>query len=716
MKKADKKGFRKVQKADKANKANKVNLASKIRKAIGTNKKRLKFNLKPKSIRGQLTAAIMALLLVFTIIIATATSFITSRTLTSNAKNSMADSVNELNHYFSLLFNQVTVQANQLAVDKNMVPKKYDLTNLENSLFNTQLKNQITTIKNLNKGISHITIITPDAIVSDTDILNPKDISGFSEWLEQLKTQSVNPWVSDYRGEVLKLKVDPNSPNKVETNSPISYVRKGVANNHYYIIDVKADIFENALATNLSKNAVAYAISPNGKVISTSGSIEVENDNYLNSIIEQANNIESNTFETKNNNETLLVSYTKSTEDDWIYVIAAPKKELLASVNSINLTIVLIAVIFTVIGVAIAILYTFNFTKDLLKLSKSMAEVEQGNLNAEVSINREDEIGLLLSKFNSMVSQLKRLISNNKNIANQVSEFSNKVAIISNENTLSANEISQTIQQISIGMSDQTVEAEKSLKSAIELTDKINNVVSAIKSITDISTQVSSLTKEGKNVAETLTETSTANKELVSNVVSEIKTLNHSAEAIYGITSMLNEISEQTKLLSLNASIEAARAGEEGRGFAVVADEIRKLAERSNKATKEINKIIEKISEQLKLTTELIIDSGRSTDSQFKAVEKSTDMFNEIDLSTEILTQNIVTISQAINNINEYKEQVINSIKSISVVSEEAAASTEEASASTEQQLASIEDLNEMTKQLSNLANQLNEEISKFKF
>ncbi|NLM34918.1 MAG: hypothetical protein GX206_05710, partial [Clostridiales bacterium] len=63
MKKADKKGFRKVQKADKANKANKankVNLASKIRKAIGTNKKRLKFNLKPKSIRGQLTAAIMA--------------------------------------------------------------------------------------------------------------------------------------------------------------------------------------------------------------------------------------------------------------------------------------------------------------------------------------------------------------------------------------------------------------------------------------------------------------------------------------------------------------------------------------------------------------------------------------------------------------------------------------------------------------------------------
>ena len=120
-----------------------------------------------------------------------------------------------------------------------------------------------------------------------------KDISGFSEWLEQLKTQSVNPWVSDYRGEVLKLKVDPNSPNKVETNSPISYVRKGLANNHYYIIDVKADIFENALATNLSKNAVAYAISPNGKVISTSGSIEVENDNYLNSIIEQANNIES---------------------------------------------------------------------------------------------------------------------------------------------------------------------------------------------------------------------------------------------------------------------------------------------------------------------------------------------------------------------------------------------------------------------------------------
>lgn len=693
MKKAGKKGFRKFKKNS---------------KDIKPKKAKVKFNIKPKSIRGQLSAAIMALLLAFSIIIAAVTSFITSKTLTNNARNSMSDSVNELNDYFSLLFNQITVQANQIAVDPNMAPKKYDLSNLENSLFNRKLSQQLGRIKNLNKGIDHITIITEDIIVNDKDTHNPKEIDGFTEWFENLKEQSVNSWISNYRGEVLKFNED--------VNSPISYIRNGLSSNQLYIIDVKEEIFKNALTINISENAVAYAISPTGKIISASDSINVENDSYLNKIIEQTKNTESDTFETKHNKNTMLVSYVKSSENGWIYVVAAPKNELLASVNSIKLTIAIVATLFTILGVIVAILYTFNFTKDLTKLSKSMAQVEQGDLNAEVNSGREDEIGLLISKFNSMVYQLKSLISNNKTIATQVSDFSNKVAIISNENTQSANEISQTVTQISIGMSDQTLEAEKSLKTAIELTDKINHVVSAIKSITDISSQVSSLTKEGKSVVETLTETSTANKEIVSSVVLEIKTLNQSAEAIYGITSMLNEISDQTKLLSLNASIEAARAGEDGKGFAVVADEIRKLAERSNKATKEIHKIIEKISDQLKRTTELILDSGRSTDSQFKAVEKSTDMFNEIDLSTDILTQNIVTISQAINNINEYKEQVINSIKSISVVSEEAAASTEEASAATQQQLASIEDLNEMTKRLSNLANQLNEEISKFKF
>lgn len=687
MKKKEKKGFKKTKQAI---------------------KNRLEFTIKPKSIRGQLTFAIIILLLSFTVIIAVATSFITSRTLTNNARNSMTDSVRELNDYFSLLFNQITVQGNQIAVDKSMVPKSYNLSSIEDSIFNKELCGHLSTIKNLNKGIKHITIVTDDIILSDSGIKDPKSISSFKDWVENIKQKSINPWVDDYHGDVLE--------QEEGTSSSLAYVRKGLSGNHLYIIALNEDIFEKALTTNISKNAAAYAITPGGKVVTSVGFENVDKPAYLDEVLKQSENNERSTFETKNGKTKMLVSYIKSDDNDWTYIIAAPKNELLASVTSINLTIIIVAVIFVIIGVIVTVLYTFSFTKDLSKLSKSMSEVEQGNLNLEVNSKRSDEIGLLISKFNSMLIQLKRLISNNKNISNQVSEFSNKVAEISNENTLSANEISETIAQISVGMSDQSVEAEKSLKLALELTEKINNVVSATKSITSISNQVSNLTKEGKKVADTLTETSVANKEMASNVVSEIKTLNQSAEAIYSITRMLNEISDQTKLLSLNASIEAARAGEEGKGFAVVADEIRKLAERSSKATNEINKIIEKISDQLKRTTDLIIDSGHSTERQFKAVEQSTDMFNEIDLSTEILTQNITTISQAIDNINDYKEQVINSIRTISVVSEEAAASTEEVSAATQQQLSSTESLNEMTKQLSNLANQLNNEISKFKF
>jgi methyl-accepting chemotaxis protein len=213
----------------------------------------------------------------------------------------------------------------------------------------------------------------------------------------------------------------------------------------------------------------------------------------------------------------------------------------------------------------------------------------------------------------------------------------------------------------------------------------------------------------------TLIEKSNKTKIATSEVNDIVQDMNESTKQINAISEKIANITEQTNLLSLNASIESARAGEAGRGFAVVADEIRKLAEESKSSTEEIKAIIASIQMKSDTAVKAIALTENVVNEQELAVDQTQHIFSEILKSIEVMITKVNEVKMAIVDINEKKQLTVSEIENISFISEQTASASEEVSASSEEISATMEELTAHSSELQILAEQLGIEINKFK-
>lgn len=198
-------------------------------------------------------------------------------------------------------------------------------------------------------------------------------------------------------------------------------------------------------------------------------------------------------------------------------------------------------------------------------------------------------------------------------------------------------------------------------------------------------------------------------------VITGIETLEQSSKSISKIIGVINEIADQTTLLSLNASIEAARAGEAGRGFAVVADEIRKLADQSVDSVNQIRSIVDDITARTKDTVTTAKQAEQVVAVQEESLKNTMIVFNDIQSQVGELITNLGHITTGVEDIAQTKVMTIESIENISAVSQETAAAAEEVTDTADRQMQSVEDLNRAAQSLNENAAALSEAINLFK-
>lgn len=676
---------------------------------------RLKYS---KSILFKMGCVFLLLIIVPVALIGAISSSSITNYVKKEAELKLLDSTTQTSKYFNLFTKSVEDATLQLALDQNISNRISNINNNKEDIFarldNTrQVEQDLTSFALSNKYIKQLFIIDSSENVYSNDINNKNINYKNSNWYQEVTMANKKPvWINSHE-----------SDNK-DTNYGLSVGRTVNANsdgskNNTILFDIDGKYFTDALADiKVGENDLSYIIISSGKVLSAKGNQEAPNINeseFISKIKEKSQTSEKDIITVKYENNNYLAAYTKSNQNGWIFITMIPEVEITAESHALQIKISVLGVIFTIIALIIAAVFSLQITKRLNVIVKKMKMAEQGNLTVQLGDLGKDEIGILGNTFNSMIIKIKDLIEQSKQLTTEVSSSCGNIFNVSSETTRASQEIAKTIESILNGTFNQTKEISNSINTINELAEKIKFVVDSAKIIENSSKNVKQVTTSGITSLNELVKRTTETNKITKEVISEFDILNDYLRNINQVTTVLEDIAQQTSLLSLNASIEAARAGEAGKGFGVVANEVKKLAEQSTSSTKDIQKLIEKISGQTNKTTLLMNKTGLIVEEQVEAVNDSSKSFVKIDEESNILFSNINEITIAISNIDNDKNNVIDNINSIAKVSEETAAATQEMSACTEENTASIEELNNMIKQLDKLSNKLIEDMKKFR-
>jgi methyl-accepting chemotaxis protein len=384
--------------------------------------------------------------------------------------------------------------------------------------------------------------------------------------------------------------------------------------------------------------------------------------------------------------------------------------------RSSQLFLVVVNIIVIIVSSIIAFFISRNISRPVHTVAEFASQIAAGNLAVDtITYQSEDEIGQLADAFNKMRTNLRTVIS-------QVSVSAEQLAASSEELTASAEQSAQASTQVAISITEVATGTEAQGQNINATAMTIQNITTAIQEIasnagiaTGISDQAAVAAENGGNSIEAaISQMNTINK-TVTESAKVVTKLGERSREIGQIVDTISNIANQTNLLALNAAIEAARAGEQGRGFAVVAEEVRKLAEQSQEATKQIASLIQEIQNETDSAVTAMNNGTREVKLGTDVVNTAGGAFTEISSLAGQVSNQVKDIAAAIERVATGSQEMVVSIREIETISKETSGQTQTVSAATEEQSASMEEIASSSEALAHLAEELQVTIAKFR-
>ena len=360
------------------------------------------------------------------------------------------------------------------------------------------------------------------------------------------------------------------------------------------------------------------------------------------------------------------------------------------NVNSgFNLTSVSLSILLILLFIAGDAWILAPLRKKIYLISKTIDDLAAGekDLTKKIEIAGNDEISMLGQQFNAFIGRLHNVIGQSLNTSNQAASASADLSKFSSKMADGATAQSSQAAQIAAAMD--------------ELNTTVNEVARNTQTVADSAKQASDIAEEGGKTVfagiEGLKKV-TASVENSSKIITE---LGQRAASIGEIISLIEDIADQTNLLALNAAIEAARAGEQGRGFAVVADEVRKLAERTTKATREISAVIKSLQDK---TDDAVKTMGHGVKEAQGAQEFAAKISGVLE-----------RIVEASRNVSDTIQQIATAVEEQSSATEDVSMNVEKISSITQDTARNAMKASDASVELNRLSDELLKEVGSFK-
>ena len=419
--------------------------------------------------------------------------------------------------------------------------------------------------------------------------------------------------------------------------------------------------------------------------------------------------------EVKYNGKDYIFIYNRLEDNNSTVCALVPMKVVTGQAESIKTLTVGLVVAAIIIAGLIGVGIASGIQRNMKRIAKRFGEVANGDLTVTVTAKGRDEFVGLAQSATNMIYNNKKLVAKVNDSTNDLAASASEVKSASEIISGYSEDITRAISGINEGMERQSKYALACVEKTDALSQDIKEVSDTVEKVEVLVSNTENMIENGMTMIQQLGESAEETTAITAQVGDSVEALKKETSIINQFVEMITDISEQTNLLSLNASIEAARAGDAGRGFAVVAEEIRKLADSSAKAAGNIQDNVKNITKQTEST---MADAKRAEEkvaAQSVVVEKVVSIFQEMNAQMEELVGGLDAIVESTGKADAERKETLESVKNISDIIEESAGSVRDVNGVTEKLLQNVDNLNKVSDILNVNMTDLKAEISAFK-
>ena len=647
-----------------------------------------------------------------------------SETIVEKYKESSMSAISAESLYFDLLCETVENKANEIIIDDNTSGyyEKYYRSKKANDSFRELRQNLIYTVGSMNY-IQFYDIISANGnqFTSRSGNLPEDAYEVFIGSPEAAYLEGRKAWIghNTYFDQTFE---------QSDAESGIVFYQKFLVAKTVVSLEIKRKAILEALAEmDFGEGSYKAIVTQDGREIGVQDVLGEDGVSIVQQNMEDVLFVESSFYE-----ECLGSEQAGSTEvtyqgESYLYVYAPvgttgiticgliPYSTIMEDAKAIRNITVLLVILAAAVALIVGNRIARNISKTLQEMVTSLEKVAEGDLTTDFVTKRKDEFLRLNDGLNHMLTGVRDIMSDVQGFGKEVNDLSGTVAQTADTIHVSMMGISDSVDEVARGVVSQSEDAENCNVRMTEFSNQIIAVCNQAEDMGSMTDKAMDAVQHGRVIIENLNQQSETIVKLANELGQDIENVKKRSDDIENIIDTINEIASQTNLLSLNASIEAARAGENGRGFSVVADEIRKLASQSMEAADQIKNIVENIRK----TTQQTTDSARKTEEyifkQADSLEETITIFGSINSCVDELVSGLNQMLADMRGISAERNQVEDSIRSISAVSQEVAASTGGVADTLGEQVQLLSKLTEKAEKLARRVASLEQAMAKFK-